>query len=571
MLRFLRIEHLAVIDELEVEFGPGLNVLTGETGAGKSMLVGAVSLLMGGRASPDLVRTGESQATVQAQFDVPGALSHAAADLKVGTTELIVRREVTAQGRSRAFANDALVTAAALKDQTLSLVELHGQHEHQTLLDPQSHLLLLDDFAGLAPAREMVGEAFGEWKRLQAEFDAFQMDEREKSARLDLLSFQTAELEKANLRPGEDQDLETLRRVLLNADKLQRACSEAYDALYDSDQAALTLLGSVWKRVAELADVDPSFRPHADARDAIKSQLEELAFALRAYGENIDASPARLQQVEDRLALLERLKRKYGPTMHDAIAAKTKLARELDSLRHADEQAANLVSACRAARERFLERARALSSKRRDAAKDFVRELRRLLGELAMPRTQLEIRFDPAAPETAWTEYGIDVAECYLSANVGEDLRPLARIASGGELSRVMLAIRTLSAADAPGKTLIFDEIDSGIGGRVADVVGRKLRRIGESFQVLCITHLPQIAAAGHTHFQITKHVVRGRTLTHVARLNDPERVEELARMIGGAAPTEAARATARELLKGSGEAKPKGESEGLRRAKAKA
>ncbi len=303
MLRLLRIEHLAVIDAVQVEFEPGLNVLTGETGAGKSMLVEAVGLLMGGRASADLVRTGETQAHVQAEFD-----------------DLIVRRDINAQGRSRAFANDTLITAAALGEQTSPLVELHGQHEHQTLLDPQSHVFMLDDFAGLTPSREQTGHAFRAWKQLQSRFDAFQMDEREKAARLDLLKFQVGELGSARLRAGEDEELETARRVLSSADKLQRLCGEGYAALYDSDDAALARLGTVWKRVAELADVDPTFQPHLDARDAIKSQLEELAQTLRTYGETIDASPARLQEVEDRLALLDRFKRKYGPALADVIA-----------------------------------------------------------------------------------------------------------------------------------------------------------------------------------------------------------------------------------------------------------
>jgi DNA repair protein RecN (Recombination protein N) len=556
MLRLLRIEHLAVIEAVQVEFEPGLNVLTGETGAGKSMLVEAVGLLMGGRASADLIRTGEQAASVQAEFD-----------------ELIVRRDVTAQGRSRAFVNDTLVTAASLADQTSPLVELHGQHEHQTLLDPQSHLLLLDEFAGLAAARERVADAFRDWKRLQTEFDAFQMDEREKAARLDLLKFQVGELDKAKLRAGEDEELETARRVLGSADRLQRLSSEAYAALYDSDEAALARLATVWKRVAELAEVDRSFQPHLDARDAIKSQLDDLAQMLRSYGESIDASPGRLQEVEDRLALVERLKRKYGPALADVIAKKDALSRQLDALEHADERRAGLEAETQAAKDEFLRRARALSRKRRDASKQFGARIQALLGELAMGRTEFEVRFDAEPAEGAWSDTGIDVAECYLSANVGEDPRPLARIASGGELSRVMLAIRTLAAAGAPGKTLIFDEIDSGIGGRVADVVGKNLRGIGESFQVLCITHLPQIAAAGHVHFHISKTVANGRTHTRVARLNESERVEELARMIGGAAPTDASRAAARELLGGRGEseqnakAKPgRGESEGRSR-----
>ena len=559
MLRFLRIEHLAVIDALEVEFQPGLNVLTGETGAGKSMLVEAVGLLMGGRASADLVRTGEGQATVQAIFDANGPASG----------ELIVRREITSQGRSRAIVNDVLVTAAALKDQITPLVELHGQHEHQTLLDPQSHLAMLDEFAGLVATRELVGEAFRAWRRLQTDVDALQLDAREKTARIELLTFQLKELEKAALRAGEDDELETTRRVLSNADKLHRLCGEAYNALYDSDEAALARLAFAWKRVAELADLDPVFRPHIDARDAIKSQLEDLAFALRSYGETIDASPARLQQVEDRLALIDRLKRKYGGSIDDVLATKTSIARQLDSLQHSDERRAGLEAEAAAARQEFLTRARGLSARRKDAAGVFSKKLQTLLADLAMGKTRFEVRFDPNPPESSWSEQGIDVAECFLSANVGEDLRPLARIASGGELSRVMLAIRTLAAAETPGKTLIFDEIDAGIGGAVANIVGHTLAELGQRFQVLCITHLPQIAAQGDFHFHISKSVAQGRTHTRVVRLKETDRVEELARMIGGAAATSAARAAARELL-GGGETIAKGESESRRRAKAK-
>ena len=546
MLRFLRVEHLAVIDALQVEFEPGLNVLTGETGAGKSMLVEAIGLLMGGRASADLIRTGESAAQVQAIFDTAGG-------------ELIVRRDITSQGRSRAFIDDALVTSAVLRDRTSPLVELHGQHEHQTLIDPQSHLLILDEFAGLSPARQQVAQAFGEWKRLQAERDAIEMDAREKAARLDLLSFQCGELDRARLRSGEDEELATARRILSSADKLRRLSAEAYALLYDSDAAALASLSGAWKRVGELAEVDPVFLPHLDARDVIKSQLEDLALTLRAYGERIDASPARLQEVEDRLALVERLKRKYGPSLDEAIARQESLARQIDALQNAGERRAELESATAAAREQFASRAGALSRKRREASKKFCGSVQKLLGELAMGGTRFDVAFEPATPDSAWNDTGVDAAEFYLSANIGEEPRPLARIASGGELSRVMLAIRTLAAAESPGKTLLFDEIDAGIGGRVADVVGKKLRSIGETFQVLCITHLPQIAAAGHVHYQISKTVSAGRTQTRVVKLDRAARVEELARMIGGAVPTAAARGAAKELLgESESEAKPK-------------
>jgi DNA repair protein RecN (Recombination protein N) len=548
MLRFLRIEHLAVIDELQLDFEPGLNVLTGETGAGKSMLVEALGLLTGGRASADLIRTGESQASVQAIFDTPAG-------------ELIVRRDITAQGRSRALINDGLVTAAALADRTSPLVELHGQHEHQALLDPQRHLAMLDDFAALVPLRQEVAAAFVEWKRAQSALDALQLDERERAARIDLLSFQAAELDRARLRANEDDELETTRRVLASADRLQRVSGDAYAALYESDEAVLGKLSTVWKRVGELAEIDPAFLSHLDSRDGIKAQLEELAAALREFGNGIDASPSRLQEVEDRLALIERLKRKYGPLLGDVIRRRDQVVAELDLLHHSDARRTDLERQAANARTAFLERARELSERRRTAAVDFSRGIQRLLEELAMGRTDFDLRFDADLPDSAWSENGIDAAEWYLSANVGEDPRPLARIASGGELSRVMLAIRTLATAETPGKTLIFDEIDAGIGGRIADEVGRKLRRLGDTFQVLCITHLPQIAGAAHVHFHISKRVMKGRTQTRITRLDEEGRIDELARMIGGAGVTAAARAAARELL-AKGEIKTKGESE---------
>ena len=560
MLRYLGIQNLAVIESAEVEFQAGLNVLTGETGAGKSILVEAVGLLMGDRASADLVRTGTGQAVVQAVFETAGG------------GELIVRREVSAQGRSRAFVDGALVTAAALKDTTTPLVELHGQHEHQTLLDPDSHLDVLDAYAGLLGPRADVATAYAVWRRLRDDLARLQMDEREKAARLDLLRFQAAELDRAALDPGEDERLAAVRRVLANADRLQQTAGEAYAALYEGDGAALAQLGRVWRKVAELADVDPRFQPYVDARDGLKGQLEDLAFVLRDFGESIDASPQKLQEVEDRLALLERLKRKYGGTLEAVLAARDEVAREIDAFEHADERAASLAGECHAAARRYAAAAADLSVRRRQAAGEFARTLVRSLGELAMDQTRFEMRFaeasDGAADEASWSERGVDRAECYLSPNPGEDLRPLARIASGGELSRIMLAIKSLAAADQPGKALIFDEVDAGIGGSVAHVVGRKLGGLGRAAQVLCITHLPQVAAHATAHFRIVKDVRQGRTVTSVVALDPHARVEELARMLGGARITDHARAGARELLElAKGEYATKGESE---RAKAK-
>jgi DNA repair protein RecN (Recombination protein N) len=553
MLRFLSIRNLAVIDELEVEFEPGLNVLTGETGAGKSVVIEAVALLAGGRASADLVRTGEETASVQAIFET------------FDGREILVRREISTQGRSRAFVDGALATTVSLKEICEGLVDLHGQHDQQALLDPGSHLGVLDVYANLASHARPVEETFAQWRALATERQRLQTDERQKAARLELAGFQLAEIEKAALgAPTEDEALANERQLLANADKLARLCAEAYDSLYDSEHAALTGLGVTWKKVSELATIDARFRFHLEARDAIKSQLEDLAFFLRSYAGGIDASPHRLQAVEDRLALLERLKKKHGPTLADVIARREQLRRDIDDLEQVSTRAAQLDEELGRARSAFLDAAEQLSDTRRDAAVRFARALERSLAELSMAKTRCEIRFSGPLPETQWTGRGFDQAELYISPNPGEDMRPLARVASGGELSRVMLALKTLASTDAVGKTLIFDEVDAGIGGAVADVVGKRLRQLGAKYQVLCITHLPQIAAYGGTHYSITKHVQSGRTLTAITPVAGEAREQELARMIAGAEPTAAVRTSAREMLA------TRGESEIKAKAKAK-
>ena len=554
MLRFLRIRNLAVIEVVEVEFEPGFNVLTGETGAGKSIVVEAVGLLLGARSSADLVRTGESHAVIEAIFEHDGK-------------ETIVRRELTNQGRSRSFIGGALATAAALRELSAELVELHGQHEHQALLDPLTHLPVLDEHAGLTELTSQVADSWAGVRTLREQLERSRMDSREKTARLDLITFQLGEIRKAAPRDAEDESLAATRQVLASAERVQRLCAESYAALYESDGSALASLGAVWKRVGELAAIDPQFGSYVEARDGIKGQLEDLAFFLRSYADTVDASPARLQEVEDRLALLERLKRKYGPTLGDVIERGHDLAREQELLTGAGERAEDLQRALNVASDRYLKAARELSRLRREAARQFARTVEALLADLAMTRTRFEVRFNAAelGPEE-WAESGIDRSEFFVSPNPGEELRPLARIVSGGELSRVMLALKTMAAGNEPGKTLIFDEVDAGIGGRVADVVGMRLRALGDRFQVLCITHLPQISAQATTHFRIEKNIRGGRTLTSVDRLNEAARVEEIARMIGGTVVTDHVRATASELL--AGKARGESESPGGRKRK---
>ncbi len=538
MLRFLRIQHLAVIDHLELEFEPGFTVLTGETGAGKSILVGAVGLLVGGRASTDLIRTGEEQASIEAIFESPDG------------RETIVRREISAQGRSRTLIDDALTTSGALRDACGSLVDLHGQHEHQLLLDPLSHLDLLDAFAELADARRITAAAFAEWQRLRAERDRLLSGERDRASRAEFIAYQLAELARIAPRPAEDEELSATRLVLANAGKLQRLSADAYSALYDGESAALAALGTVWRRLGELAGLDPRFVPYLDARESVKSQLEDLAFFLRSYNAGIDGSPARLQEIEDRLAALERLKKKHGPTLTDVIATAARLRTELGDVENSADRTAELDAEAGRARSVYVDAATGLSSARRRAASVFCRELERSLGELAMSRTKCEVRFSDAGDESRWSERGLETGEFYISPNPGEELRPLARVASGGELSRIMLALKTLATTDAPGKTLIFDEVDAGIGGAVADVVGKRLQALADRFQVLVITHLPQIAAHARAHIRITKSVRKGRTITEVAHVVGPDRERELARMIGGIDISATVVASAREMLR---------------------
>ena len=552
MLRYLNIRNLAVIESLEVSFQPGLNVITGETGAGKSIVVGAVGLLLGDRASSDIVRTGEETAVVQAVFDHDGR-------------EVIVRREVTAQGRSRSFVDGQLVTAGSLKELGSSLVDLHGQHEHQALLNPDVHLDLLDQFAGLEAYRRAVETAHAEWAAFRAELASARARERDRDARVEFLRFQQGEIDRVAPRAGEDEELAGERVLLANAEKLRRLCGEAYGRLYDDDGSALSSLAAVWKRVSELRELDPRVAPYLEGREAVEAQLGELATFLREYGARIEAAPDRLQEVEDRLASIERLKRKYGPTLADVVERRSRCADELAALDASAETIADLERRLAAAGDRYASAAASLSAKRRRRARDFATALEGELASLAMGGTRFEVRFDDGEiGEERWTARGLDVAEFFVSPNPGEDVRPLPRIVSGGELSRVMLALKTLATTDSPGKTLVFDEVDAGIGGRVADVVGQRLQSLGRVFQVLCITHLPQIAVCAQSHYRVAKVERGGRTHTTVDALWGPARIDELARMIAGSVVTDGARSTAREMLAArQGESEPgaKGES----------
>jgi DNA repair protein RecN (Recombination protein N) len=551
MLRTLRIRNLAVIEAVEVDLDPGFTALTGETGAGKSILVEAVGLLLGGRASTDLVRTGTDVAVIEALFE------------RADGTEVLIRREIAAGGRSRSFVDGALATAGMLRDVSADLVELHGQHEHQLLLDPSTHLGFLDADAGLETAASSVASAWARVRELRDRLAGASMDARERAARLELVRFQLGEIDAVKPHAGEDADLEASRRVLANAERVDSLCRGAYAELYDDERAALTQLSSVWKRVEELAVLDPAFMPHLEARGSVKAQLEDLATFLRAYADGVDASPAKLQEVEDRLARLERLKRKYGPALEDVVAKGNALRAEVARLTGGEGEAGEIERQLAEASTAYVVAARELSRVRREAAVPFARSLKALLADLAMAETRFEVRFESAESDPErWDAQGIDRVEFFVSPNPGEDPRPLARIASGGELSRIMLALRThgtrrpvrtaAGAADSGRKTLIFDEVDAGIGGRASEAVGALLRELGGRYQVLCITHLAPIAARATTQCAVEKRVAGGRTVTVVTPLGQDQRVDELSRMLAGSRASDATRASARELLGGA-------------------
>lgn len=565
MLRFLGVRHLAVIEHLEVELDGGLNILTGETGAGKSVLLEAIALVTGGRATSELVRTGEPQATVQALVEAPGPDGQ--------LREFAVRREIAAQGRSRAFLDDTLVTSATLREWGDRVLDLHSQHDHHRLLDPAGHLGVLDAYAGHGDLLTRTADAHAAWHAAVTRLERARLGGREKQARIELARFQLEEIDRVAPLPDEDLRLAAEQAVLANADRLSRLSREAYAALYDDEHAALSSLSVVWKRLADLAELDGRFEPYVEQRDTIKAALEDLAYFLRSYGTDLDGASDRLQVVADRLAALERLMKKYGPTLADVLVRQRDLRAELDALDLDENQLNQIVAEEARLRSIFLEAAGALSVSRRDAARRLSKALARELAALAMPDCQVDVRVTSASESPdRWSAAGVDEVEFLLSPNPGEELRPLARIASGGELSRIMLALHTLAAADGPGRTLVFDEVDAGIGGVAADAVGARLQALARRNQVICVTHLPQVAARAGAHFRIAKRVADGRTSTVIERLDRAGREREIARMIAGADVTDRVLASARELLDGRGESEAgaKGESESPMPAKVK-
>lgn len=557
MIKILRINNIALVASLDLELGPGLVLLTGETGAGKSIVIDALGLLLGERASPELIRSGEDRASVEAVFEIEGVASLLEErGLPADGDEVVVRREVQAGGKGRATVNGALVPLSLLRDLGPRLAVIHGQHDPQGLLDPQAHLDLLDHFAGDGGGRP-IAEFFRDLRAADAALARLRSDRREAERRREMLEFQASEIEKAGLASGEEDALRVEKARQANAGRLATLSGEAYALLYDDEAAVLGHLGQVFRRVEELAAIDPAFQPFVEAKASLLAPLEDVALRLRDYRETLEVSPGRVDEIESRLAQIERLKKKYGASADEVIAFGERCRRELEALGTPEEQERSLEARRESAAAAYLERARVLSKRRRTAAVELRKRMQAELGQLAMEKTRFDVGFDPADADSAtdasrWTERGLEAAEFLLSPNTGEELRPLARIASGGELSRLMLALKSITGHDAPGLTIVFDEVDAGIGGRVAEVVGRKLKAISTRRQVLCVTHLPQIAAFADQHLGVRKRVERGRTITLVEGLSGDGRVEEVARMLGGETITPAGREHAREMLKQS-------------------
>ena len=554
MLELLRVRAFAIIEELEVKFGPGFNVVTGETGAGKSILVDALHLVLGGRALSDSVRTGAEEAEVQALFRPrdPAACDARLQSLGLPSAggELVVRRTLAREGRSRAWVNGALATAAQLTQATRGLLDISGQHEHVGLLDAALHLDLLDAHAALGALKSeyvRAFEALSGAERARAQLDS---DESQRAQRADWLRFQLDELVKADPAPGEDEKLAQERRVLAAAEKL-RAGAEETEALL-ADVGA----GRAARRLEEMAAIDPGLGKLAGIVRGAAAELDEAVRELSRYAARCGGDPERLLEIDERIEVLRRLSRKHGGTLATALARREEMTRELSSLENHDEELARRAEEVRrlAAVARAL--AEKLSSQRRAAAAGFSKAVAGELAGLGM-KSQLDVRFAPVAEALVdgLGPRGLETAELLLSPNPGEELRPLARIASGGELSRVLLAVKRVLAESDPVDAYLFDEVDAGIGGATAEAVGRALSAVAKRRQVICITHLPQIAVFAGTHLTVEKEVRKGRTYSLVAAVDGDDRIRELARLLSGK-PTDVALEHARELLAAAQEPK---------------
>ncbi|HZD77428.1 MAG TPA: DNA repair protein RecN [Acidobacteriaceae bacterium] len=559
MLLELRAENYAVIDHATAVLGAGLNLLTGETGAGKSILVDALALLLGGKASTDMVRHGSDKAVVTCVFETTEEAERILEmhGIDAGDGEILLRREIATSGKGRVFVNNQPATAAVLKLLAPELALIHAQSETLAGFDGTQQRLLLDRFAGIST--ETVATAHAAWRECADKLQSLESDEQERLRMADLWRFQSREIESAALRDGEDGQLETEKRVLNNAEKLYAAAMGAYEQLYEGNNAAEASLRAAERHLEELARYEPRFADAAHQLASARATVEDVAETVRDFGQGIQASPERLADIEDRMALLDRLKRKYGASVSEVIAYGQDVATKLNELENRDAVLADLRAQLAAEAAKYAREAELLTTARAAAAKKLAGMAERQINDLAM-KVRFAVDVDARKEEAHWTAHGWDTIACQIATNPGEPLKPLDQIASGGEMSRVLLALKVSveEGAARAGKgrrrtllprTLVFDEIDIGIGGRAAEAVGKKLKLLSRSQQVLCVTHLPQIAAFATQHFVVEKREEKGRTRTTVRSLEQAERVEEVARMLSGAKRSETSLRHAEQML----------------------
>lgn len=556
MLRVLRIENLAIVASAEIEFGPGLNLLTGETGAGKSIVVDALGLVCGDRADGDLVRTGEQKGTIEAIFDTPPGFDFAALGLGIEDAdgEVAIRREILATGRSRAMINGVTVSLSGLKSVGQELVQIHGQHQQHALLNADFHLAFLDRFANLESRGDRARSLFAEAQGAEARLREFRDREIQFARERDTLRFQVDEIRQAALSPGEEERLRDERSRLRNAERLgelTREAAELLDGTEEAEAGALSRLRLLGKRLDEISRLDPSAMPDATAAHSeVLQTINDWSANLAAYARALDAQPGRLDEVESRLANLERLKRKYGPSIDEIIYFLNSAEDRLVALEDPEAEAKRLKATAERAWSEFGAFSATLSSERRVSASKLQKAVARELADLAMAQCRFEVRLSPSSVpvDFDWRSHGLETGEFFLSANPGEELKPLKSVASGGELSRAILALESLLNAH-PSGAVVFDEVDAGIGGAVAEAVGRRLARVARDRQVLCVTHLAQVSAFADRHYAVEKKVVRGRTITEVREVTGRDRVREVARMLAGEVVTGSAEKNAEDLI----------------------
>lgn len=562
MLSLLKIKHIALIGEVEIEFGAGLNLLTGETGSGKSIIVDSLGALTGDRVSADLIKEGEDSAQIEGLFIVENSKDLARLFEDAGVSvdpgdeaEIIVRRDLSPSGRNRIFVNSQLVTQSFLKSIGSRLVDIHGQGEQASLYDRSTHIDILDEYSGLLATREKVADAYKHWSVTRTELGMLRQNEAEKLQALDILRFQVNEIEKAALRPNEETELEDEKNRLNNIEKLSRLSADAFGHLYENDASTLSGLDKAARDIEELADFEKVFAEHKESLAVVRATLEDIAYSVRDFHGRLEFSPERLEEIENRLGDISRLKRKYGDSVEGVLHHLQESKERIDNIETAEYREEELKKHLSVLRANYVLAADNLNARRTTAARKFEKEVENALKAVALEKAKFEVRMESPSDDDAdssFTAKGRDRVDLYFSANPGESPKPLAKVASGGEASRLMLILKTTARSRDGEKTAVFDEIDVGIGGRVAEAVGLKLKKLAKTQQVLCVTHQPQIASLADRHFVVEKTIAKNKTLIAVRSLGPAERIEEIARMLAGEKISDTAREHAREMLAGA-------------------